>query len=111
MCVRERILSKFIACLNFYHLEYSDYCLHLYCYTHNILVDMFFGLLLVCDNIPTGWSPIPQPLKPLIAIWLSSDFSHLQPGVFHISLQTHKTQHTQSRGERKEEQTTSTDLG
>ena len=32
---------------NFYHLEYSDYCLHLYCYIHKILTDMTFGLLQV----------------------------------------------------------------
>ena len=42
-----------------------------------------------CDNIPAGQSPLFRPPKPLIAI------SHLRPGVFHISLQTHKTQHTQ----------------
>ena len=36
-----------------------------------------------------------------MAIWLSSGFSHLRPGVFHISLQTHKTQYTQLRGWKK----------
>ena len=30
---------------NFHHFAYSDYWLHLYCYTQNILVDMSFGLL------------------------------------------------------------------
>ena len=29
---------------NFYHLEYSDYCLHLHCYTH-FLANMPFSLL------------------------------------------------------------------
>ena len=32
---------------NFYHLEYSDFCLHLYCYIHSVSVDASFGLLLV----------------------------------------------------------------
>ena len=27
---------------NFYHLEYSNNWPHLHCYTHNVLVDMFF---------------------------------------------------------------------
>ena len=49
-------------------------------------------------------------LNQLMAIRSSSGFSHLWPGVFHISLQTHETQHTQSRGGRKEQQT-STDFG
>ena len=26
----------------FYHLEYSNYWLHLHCYTHNVLADIFF---------------------------------------------------------------------
>ena len=26
---------------NLYYLEYEDYCLHLYCYTHSILVDVW----------------------------------------------------------------------
>ena len=30
---------------NFYHLEYLNYCLHLYRYHHNILVNAFFNLL------------------------------------------------------------------
>ena len=34
--------------ISFYHLEYSDYCLYLHCYTHNVLVDMFCDLLQVC---------------------------------------------------------------
>ena len=29
----------------FYHLEYLDYCLHLYCYIHNVSADMSVGLL------------------------------------------------------------------
>ena len=32
---------------NFYHLEYSDYCLQLYWYILNVLADVPFGLLLV----------------------------------------------------------------
>ena len=40
-------------------------------------------------------------LKHLMAIQSSSGFSHLQPRVFHIALQTHKTQHTQPRGWKK----------
>ena len=32
---------------NFYYLEYSDYCLHLYCYIHNISADASFGLFQV----------------------------------------------------------------
>ena len=46
-------------------------------------------------------------VNQLMASRSSSGFSHLRPGVFHIDLQTHKTQ---PRGGRKEEQT-STDLG
>ena len=57
-----------------------------------------------------GRPPLSQPPKPLIAIRSSSGFSHLRPGAFHISLQTHKTQHTQPRGWKKREQTI-TDLG
>ena len=30
---------------NFYHIEYSDYCLHLYCYAHNVSTGMSFSLL------------------------------------------------------------------
>ena len=55
----------------------------------------------LCDNASSGRPPQSQPPKPLMAIRLSSGFSHLQPGVFHISLQTHKTQHTYSRGWKK----------
>ena len=29
----------------FYHLEYSDYGPHLYCYSNNVSVDLFFGFL------------------------------------------------------------------
>ena len=45
-------------------------------------------------------------LNQLMAIRSSSGFSHLQPGAFHIPLQTHKTQDTQPRGwkERKTKQ-------
>ena len=32
---------------NFYNLEFSNYCLHLYCYIHNVLADVSFGLLQV----------------------------------------------------------------
>ena len=58
-----------------------------------------------CDNTPIGRPPLSQPSKPLLAIRLYSGFSHLRPGVFHISLQTHKKQHTQLRGWKKREQT------
>ena len=51
----------------------------------------------MCDNTPTGRPPLSQPPKPLMAIRSSSGFSHLRPGVFHISLQARKTQHTQLR--------------
>ena len=34
---------------NFYHLEYSYFCLRLYCYIHNVLADKSFGLLQVLD--------------------------------------------------------------
>ena len=37
-------------------------------------------------------SPLSQPPKQLMAIRLSSGFSHLWRGVFHITLRTHKTQ-------------------
>ena len=30
---------------HFYHLEYSDYCLHLCCYINKISADASFGLL------------------------------------------------------------------
>ena len=56
-----------------------------------------------------GRSPLFQPPKPLIAILSSSGFFHLRPGVFHISLETHKTQRTQRRGLKKRKQT-NTDL-
>ena len=29
------------------HSEYSDYCLHLYCYNRNVLIDKSFGFLKV----------------------------------------------------------------
>ena len=45
----------------FYHLEYSDNCLHLYCYTHNVSVDMSFGLLQVLHiNLGSQQRIIPQ---------------------------------------------------
>ena len=31
----------------FYHQGFSDYCLRLYCYFHNVSADMSFGLLQV----------------------------------------------------------------
>ena len=49
-------------------------------------------------------------LKPLFDIRSSSGFSHLRPGLFHISLREHKTQHTQPRGWKEREQA-NTDLG
>ena len=33
--------------VNFYHEGFSDYCLHLYCYFHNISADMSLGFLQV----------------------------------------------------------------
>ena len=51
-----------------------------------------------------GRPPLSQLPKPHIAIRLSSGFSHFRPGVFHISLQKHKTKHTQK--ERVEEKRT-----
>ena len=57
-----------------------------------------------------GRPPQSQPPKPLMAIRSSSGFSHFRSGVFHISLRTHKTQHTQPREWKKREQT-NTDLG
>ena len=49
------------------------------------------------DNILTGKPLLSRPPKPLIAIRSSCGFSHLWPGVFHISLKTYKTRHTQPR--------------
>ena len=49
--------------------------------------------------------PLSQPPKPLITIRSFSVFSHPRPGVFHISLRTHKTQHTQPRGWKKRKET------
>ena len=34
----------------FYHLEYSSYCLHLYCLIHNVSADASFGLLVFGPN-------------------------------------------------------------
>ena len=48
-----------------------------------------------------GWPPLYQHPKPLMGIRSSSGFFYLRPGVFHISLRTHKTQHTQPRGWKK----------
>ena len=47
---------------HFYHLEYSDYAPHLHCYAHNILADMFFGLLRV------GWLVCLMAYQPLQVI-------------------------------------------
>ena len=47
-------------------------------------------------------SPLSQPPKQLMAIGSSSDFPHLRPMVFHISLRKHKRQ---PRGRNKREQT------
>ena len=33
--------------LDFYHEGFSDYCLHLYCYFHNVSADMSSGFLQV----------------------------------------------------------------
>ena len=40
-------------------------------------------------------------LNHLMSIRSSSGFSHLQPGAFHITLQTHKTQHTQPKRKKR----------
>ena len=34
-----------VVLCSFYHLVYSNYCLHLYCHIHNVSVDAFFGLI------------------------------------------------------------------
>ena len=39
---------------DFYYSGFSDYCLHLYCYIHNISASMSSGLLLILINI-TGY--------------------------------------------------------
>ena len=41
------ILGPEVKKSHFYHWGFSDYCLHLYCYFHNVLADMFSGLLQV----------------------------------------------------------------
>ena len=41
----DRILDTFMKKKNFYHLVYSNNCLHLYCYIHNVSADTSFGLL------------------------------------------------------------------
>ena len=33
--------------LDFYHKRFSNYCLHLYCYIHNVLADMSSNILQV----------------------------------------------------------------
>ena len=55
----------------------------------------------ICDNRPARRSPLSQPPKPLIAIRSSSGFSDLRPGVFHISLRTHKKRYGQPRARRE----------
>ena len=40
---------------NSYYLEYSDYCLHLHKYTHNVSADMSFGFLKVSDVGEAQW--------------------------------------------------------
>ena len=73
----------------------------LYLYTHLQPLFNHYTLLialLILWLYTAGRPPLSQPPKPLMAIRLSSDFSHLRPGVFHISLRTHKTQHSQPRG-------------
>ena len=32
---------------NFYHIEYLDYCLNLYCYIHNVSADASFDFVQV----------------------------------------------------------------
>ena len=74
-------------------------------YEHTCMI-YHFNINSVLWQYTAGRPPLSQPPKPLIAIRSSSGFSHLLPGVFHISLWTHKTQHTQPRGWRKREKQT-----
>ena len=48
------MLTKFVILMfyfsyvkDFYHYGFSDYCLHLYCYFHNVSADMSSDLLQV----------------------------------------------------------------
>ena len=52
---------------NCYYFEYLDYLPHLYCCTHNVSVDMSFGLLLAFHVEP--WKPIKNlELNPLFEL-------------------------------------------
>ena len=53
----EKITKHYI---NFYQLEYSDCCLHLYCYFHNVLAHASFDLLLLPNNVNKGIFPYLQ---------------------------------------------------
>ena len=48
--------------------------------------------------------PLSQPPEPLMAIRSSSGFSHLRPGIFHISLRTHNI-HNREGGGKENKQT------
>ena len=45
--IKEEKQKSFLGKFFFHHLGFSDYCLHLYCYFHNVSVDKSFGLLQV----------------------------------------------------------------
>ena len=49
---------------SFYHLEYSYYCLYIYCYTHNVSVEAHFGLLQVIHVIEN-----PHRTEPFNISW------------------------------------------
>ena len=42
----------------FYHEGFSDYCLHLYCYFHNVLTNMSTGLLQVFLSNPETYTEL-----------------------------------------------------
>ena len=77
-----------------YHVFYIQYlsCLHLQlrldqCQCHHRLLTH-----MVLWQYTAGRPPLSQPSKLFMAIRSSSGFSHLRPGVFHISLRTHNPQ-------------------
>ena len=75
-------------------------------FNYSYFLTNFIDISLCADPIlwqyTAGRSPLSQPPKPLVAIRSSCGFSYLRPGVFHISLRTHKTQYTQPRRWKKE---------
>ena len=46
VCIPHKMAAN-MSILFFYHLEYLDYCLHLYCYIPNVWTDASFDHLLV----------------------------------------------------------------